>query len=268
MFSLLVLIQSSLNCTTDNPYFANYSCTDINAFAPAAGAVSLALCLSFFVAEIMKPINPGGHIFISVFFFLWWLSTAIVLTFFGPFTRVIYPNGYFGTWGAFFISMLMLSDSSASVRRGLKKFSSGVSNTPLFYLLISSCVCIGASIDTCIPTSACTGYNAFAVALGTVSAFIVIILIPIHNHIPPQGVRGVAMILALWWTIGGMIVTFKEPFNKLGNGYFGTLASIVFSFLVLQTNPKNPETHGKDHDQPKEIKEEAAHHPKRGCCSC
>jgi len=160
----------------------------------------------------------------------------IALTFFGPYVFITYANGYFGTWGGFFVATGMLGNTSEVFRRGIGKIAGGVTRKPVMYLLISSIVEAGSAIKTCIPQSQCYNLNAFAIALGSLSGIVCLIMIPLMTRIPPTAVRKIAMFFCLWWVIGGFIVTFQAPFQELGNGYFSVFCAILSSFYLLQAH--------------------------------
>jgi hypothetical protein len=158
----------------------------------------------------------------------------ISLTFFGPYVTTTDANGYFGTWLSYAASISMLATSSEMFRKSIDKLSTGVSRKPVLFLFIASAIEIGASINTCVPQSNCNGLYAFAVALGSVSAILALILIPLLSRLQPKHIRMFAIFFCLWWVIGGMIVTFDKPFRSLGNGYFSVLAAIIASFYLLR----------------------------------
>jgi len=233
VFSLVVLIQSSVNCANSSPG-APYPCTEINGFAVAAGTLSLAACMAFFFFDAREPTDDKARLGFSLFSFLWWTSAMITLTFFGPFKTVLYANGFFGTWGAFFTAAMMLAHTSEIFRKSIHKLTKVGSHRPVMYLFIASVVEVGAAIDTCIPQSQCFNLNAFAIALGTISGILCLVLIPLMSRIGDRAIRNVAVFFCMWWVVGGMIVTFEAPFQTLGNGYFSVFAAIVSSFYLLQ----------------------------------
>lgn len=179
----------------------------------------------------------------------------IVLTFFSPFNSVYYANGYFGTWGAFITSTILMRHTSQVFKRNADKIAGSISNKPLLYLFVASLVEIGASIAPCSPINNCNGVNAYAVALGTISAICCIIYIPLLPRLGHRASRNACIFMLVWWvskiqvcnlstdkafmilnrwTIGGLIVTFVNPFKTLGNGYFSVFAAVVASFSLLQ----------------------------------
>ena len=122
----------------------------------------------------------------------------IALTFFGPFIGTTFANGYFGTWGGFIMATLMLSNTSEVFRKGIDRIASGVSRKPVLYLLVSSIIEVGSSIKTCIPQTECAGLNAFAIALGTISAILCLITIPLVNRLSTDQSRKVALFFCVW----------------------------------------------------------------------
>jgi predicted secreted protein len=232
VFSLVVMIQSSVNCAT----VAGYSCTDINGFAVAAGAISLFFCIFFFGTELKDQAEDPTRLWFSIFMFIWWTAAMIALTFFGPYVSVDDANGYFGTWGSFFVATMMMAHTSELFRKSIHRLSTGVSRKPIMYLLIASIVEVGAAIKTCIPQTQCYNLNAFAISLGTISGIICIVLLPFMGRLRADTIRKVAIFFCCWWVVGGMIVTFSAPFKELGNGYFSVFAAVLSSFYLLQSS--------------------------------
>lgn len=128
----------------------------------------------------------------------------------------------------------MMANSSDKFRAGLEKLH-GLSRRPVFYILLASIIEVGSSIRTCLPQSQCYYANAFAVALGTISGLVCIVLIFIMHRMTSQQLRWVALSFIIWWLIGGMIVTFGPPFVALGNGYFSVAFAIIASSVWFQS---------------------------------
>ncbi|AUF82424.1 hypothetical protein TetV_332 [Tetraselmis virus 1] len=82
-------------------------CGNYYAWAVASGAVSLSVAIFKIILhhkcqELYNKVAP----FTSLFLFLWWIPGAGVTTFKGPFYQV--GNGYFGAWGSFFCSFMLI----------------------------------------------------------------------------------------------------------------------------------------------------------------
>ena len=68
-FSLVVMIQSSVNCS--NNY---YACTEVNGFAVAAGTISLFFCMvALFMEHRSLQTSESNRLVFGVFMFLWYV---------------------------------------------------------------------------------------------------------------------------------------------------------------------------------------------------
>eukprot|EP01062_Namystynia_karyoxenos_P014513 TRINITY_DN1521_c0_g1_i1.p1 TRINITY_DN1521_c0_g1~~TRINITY_DN1521_c0_g1_i1.p1 ORF type:complete len:539 (+),score=131.27 TRINITY_DN1521_c0_g1_i1:103-1617(+) len=97
--SLVVAIQASIDCADAS------DCKDQLAWAVACGWVSFVICAIVIIlfekiAEFFK--------WIVLFLFLWWAAGVGVLTFDKPY--VFTGNAYFGSWVAFFMTVILLVD--------------------------------------------------------------------------------------------------------------------------------------------------------------
>lgn len=215
--SALELVQAAVDCGE-----AGDACRGKLAFAVALGAVSI-----FFVILYMAC---GGSIqnsplLLALFLFVWWTAGACVCTFTAPY--ISSGNGYFGVWVSWACSFELL-------QRQLREFQSFVNRfeslgRALALLLAGSSVELGAAIAIC--ENGCRTYVAYAVAVGAVSLFTVLLLIlvvelrPYHWH--------TAVFLCIWWIAGAFVNTFLGPFQFTGNGYFASWASLGGAALLL-----------------------------------
>lgn len=95
--SVVELCAAVANCDQDYS-----SCTQYDAFALAAGVVSVVITLLLiFVPPLAAYIKV-----ISAFLVLWWIAGAGVNTFKGPFQ--VTGNGFFSSWACVIASMFML----------------------------------------------------------------------------------------------------------------------------------------------------------------
>lgn len=94
--SAIVIWQASTLC------FQKSNCTGYTIWAMTCGIVSLLLNVVF----VLCPLKAGKpSMFFSIFFALWWVAGAGVMTFEGPFNST--GNGYFGAWGACLASLVL-----------------------------------------------------------------------------------------------------------------------------------------------------------------
>lgn len=231
VFSLVVLVQGGVNCSKE----LDYECVGANAFAIASGVISLFACGMYLFAVASGKIGEEYEGRASALGFVWWAVTMIILTFLGPFSTTRYANGYFGTWLGFLVATLLMTNGNANFRTRLHTAFTGFSNKPALYLLLASIIEIGSSVKTCLPSEACVSLNAFALSLGSVSGFATLMIIILTGRVPNNVLKVCSAALCVWWVVGGLIVTFVNPFSQLGNGYFSVLAGIITSFLLLET---------------------------------
>jgi len=235
--ALVVMVASSTICggTVFPPTGpSGGSCEGILGYQVACGTISAFFALvSALLYHLGKLDNVRVLEGISLFQFLWWTAGMIVLTFFGSFQSVAYGNGYFGTWGAFFFATIGLVSTSDMFQNSVDRAVHSV-RAPLLFLVAASAVAMGASISPCSPSSQCTDYNGFAVALSTISLFLAIVLLLAANHLPHTVLKACGVFLVLWWVIGFAVVSFGGPFIAPGNGYFACLGAVFISVTYLK----------------------------------
>ena len=102
-------------------------------------------------------------------------------------------------------------------------------------LFLASLVVLWAAAALCDTINYCEKEHGWAVACGTVSTFIMLLL-----HVPGVGAqlstldRPIAAFLALWWTFGVAIMTFKAPFTIASNGFFGAWAGFISAVALAR----------------------------------
>jgi len=211
--------------------------TSMSAYEISLGAISAFISLVCIALDFVgKPLHVELLQLVIAFVWLWWFIGAIVATFFGSFTTLVFANGFFFTWASFIIITIMLttvSDRARSAGEAPSRFFSGKYSGVLYLLFLASTVEMAASINPC-SVMQCTDYVAFSLALGIVSMFITLILLLVGSRINNAGMRGFAIVLTLLWLVGTGIVTFKTPFVTAGNGYFASFAATFFSIGLLR----------------------------------
>jgi hypothetical protein len=229
-FSLLVMIISAQIC--DN--LENGSCHSTRGYQVAAGAISFIVAMLVAIIHFFGKLeNIEAQTWISVSFFLWWLAGVIVLTFFGDFTTTQNANGYFGSWGAFIMSVFSLVAVSPRFEHGLDSTMHSI-RKPLFFLVLASAIVMGASIGPCSPREACTGYAAYAVVVSVVSLAIALVLFLLPSRVERTMMKYIGVFLVVWWIFGVGCMTLGGPFKTTGNGYFGSFAALLASVALLR----------------------------------
>jgi hypothetical protein len=225
-FSMIVMIAAAQICDVNMP---NGSCVATRGYQVSVGIVSLVISLLVgLIAYAGRLENVTGQASISAFLFLWWLAAVIVCTFFGDFQLTTRAAGYFGVWISFGISVLAFIAASESFEYGLDKTLQSV-RKPLFVLVISSLICMGAAVGPCSPRDVCSGYPAYAVVVAVVSAFLAIVMFLLPMRLERKTMKILAWFLVLWWVFGCSIMILGGPFLIAGNGFFSSIVSLLAS---------------------------------------
>jgi len=230
-FSLLVMIVSAQICDNLMP---NGSCQATRGYQVACGAISFIAALIIALVHFFGKLeNVAIQTAISASFFLWWLAGVIVLTFFGDFTTTQNANGYFGSWGAFIMSVFSLVAVSPRFEHRLDSTMHSI-RKPLFFLILASAITMGASIGPCSPSSRCTGYAAWALVASVVSLAVALVLFFLPTQVERKLMKYIAVLLVLWWIFAVGCITLGGPFTTAGNGYFGSFAALLASVSLLR----------------------------------
>jgi hypothetical protein len=207
---------------------AHLTCSSMVGYEVTLGAVSALITLVTIAVDYKNALDPEPAQLIVGAVWLWWFIGVIVATFFGNFTTTIFANGYFFSWASFVVATVTFVQISARARSATTALTRwfGQGYSPLLWpLFLSSAVVMGAAINPCTGSTpaasitglySCTGTTAFALALGTVSMFVCLVLIAVDDKLSDRAMRFVAVLLALWWIVGTGIVTFSSPFVFAG----------------------------------------------------
>jgi hypothetical protein len=232
-FSFFLIVQTGTNC-----FGGDYSCgSGENLFTFVLSLAYLMFLLLVVYAQVFKPheLTTERERQVCVGFFAWWVVSAFSFTFVGPFNTVRFANGFFSAWGGFFFSTAMLFQRSETfktrvVQTLLDKMWMG---QPASFVLAFSVMELVSALCFCLPRNQCHSLNAFAIALGAVSVGLSGGLVVFGARISFDLSRQMATFLLVWWTIGGMLVTFIRPFSMAGNGYFAVVGAVGSSAVLL-----------------------------------
>mmetsp|Transcript_47963 Transcript_47963/g.95427 ORF Transcript_47963/g.95427 Transcript_47963/m.95427 type:complete len:279 (-) Transcript_47963:208-1044(-) len=207
------------------------------AFTVAASVIALLFSVPALVLMKAKPelyfkqlfaIPVVGPVFIGTFFslflFMWWAITAIIVTFDAPFK--VTTNGYFAAWGGFISSVMGLGIGVGAQHA-----------RPLAGLAASSGVVIIAVIDY-LDSGVFVGETVIALIAAILSVIFVIVLFALDKagHAVPAKVKLVLLIaVAIMWIVVACVVTFRGPFLVTGNGYFGVWIAALCSAMEVST---------------------------------
>ncbi len=219
-------------------------CTKQNGYAVAVGVISLTTALGYlFMLRSQPGTLLGMNGIIGVVQGLFWTAAVGVLTFDRPFTFT--GNGYFASWICFLAAMHFMYSSSAPVRSfvarmGESQFSTWFRKMELLIFLLSVAE-IFAAAYVCSEIEECDKNYGFAVAVGTVSAAVVGVMLLAQSAVNAN-MPFFAGGLAIWWLVGTGVLTYNQPFSYTGNGYFacwGALSASIYLayFSVLGSAP-------------------------------
>jgi len=105
-------------------------------------------------------------------------------------------------------------------------------------ILVASCVELAQASQNCTEESNdCKDEDGFAVAVGVVSLFMCIcylICLKIKRDFIAKITQYLSLFLLIWWSVGVIVLTFKDPFNTTGNGYFASWGAALLSIYYCQ----------------------------------
>lgn len=199
-------------------------CNGYGAYAIATSSVSIAVCVYALATPKLKL--PWGCIEMrhaAAFLAVWWVIGCICFTFVSPF--VIVGNGYFGCWLSAFASVSLLCRYVPKLGAAL---TASVADD-IGKLLAASLVNLVASLHFCFEAS-CVDETAWALTCSGVSSLICAVVISAKEKVP---VDKISVFLALWWTCGTGAMTFRAPFQFVGNGWFSAWFALLISCKLL-----------------------------------
>lgn len=169
--------------------------------------------------------------YINYFLFLWCFVGACIMTF-KPGHFVETGNGYFASWGmVVFVAMGAdpPGDESSLTRNLLNNVNSTMKLGAVSVLFIAS---LAVEFDHGLDQY--KGEAVYAICVAVISIFLVI-LFSIWKYIQSNVTVSIWEaflwgLIAIAWIIAAVIVTFRGPFDTMGNGYFSSWigASIAF----------------------------------------
>jgi len=165
--------------------------------------------------------------FLVLFLWVWWVVGASYLTFEGPFK--ITGNGYFGSWASLIVSTLWLFGGEAK----------DAANSAQAGLLFASVVLI---IAICVDDYEDTSEGVLGIVVASLS--IVGLLV---SMFVARVAEIVAIVLAILWAVVAIVLTFVDPFEFTGNGYFASWAGLLCAICLCAgkggaTAAKSPAT--------------------------
>lgn len=189
-------------------------------FAVVASVLLTFVALVYIYFVYHGLLSERNDAIISFLLFASWTGTAAYVTFEAPFD--IAGNGFIAAWLGFissFGNLIYNVRFADSLKERLT-----AQGLPLGLLLINSAIVAIAGLSQ----GCCDEFEALAVVGGSISFLLVVLRIGIGAKFD----RLFGLILSLFWTIIGLILTFTE-FEEIGNGFLATWACIISSYLLL-----------------------------------
>jgi hypothetical protein len=171
-----------------------------------------------------------------------WSVAVGVLTFWSPYLGV--GNGYLATWLGAVSSAYALGVKQRSVFDQAKEQT--LAAGPVLWLLLSSVTVLLALLPRAfqyIPWARALGFSTSAVSF-VITLFVLLIdRRTLKIELSELNRSGVFLWLAVLWTLTGLVLTYRGPFNTgvTANGYFGSWMAL-FSAIRCSSQTVGPVT--------------------------
>jgi hypothetical protein len=183
------------------------------------------------ILQLILSSENGIALYINYFLFLWCFVGACIMTF-KPGHFVETGNGYFASWGmVIFVAMGADPPGESSMTRNLlDNLNSTMSLGAVSVLFIASLATeFHHGIDQY------KGEAVYAICVAVISV-VLVMLFSVWKYTKSNVTVSIWealiwVLVAVAWVIAAVIVTFRGPFDTMGNGYFSSWigASIAFS---------------------------------------
>lgn len=230
--SVIELIAAARNCDRRD------ECEEEHGFAVAAGVVSAFVTVLFIAyVRLVGTLSPAVVQLTGIFLLAWWAAGAGVNTFRDPFTFT--GNGYFASWLAFGASGYFCYEFVPLVHRLVRNVADKGTATDgdqltIFVLFLASIIELTAAATLCDKTDDCEDEKGWAVAIGAISVGVSFLFLLLGKVLAPAKIVA-ALLLAFLWIPGVGVLTFDEPFELTGNGYFAAwtafFAAMYWAFI-------------------------------------
>lgn len=183
------------------------------------------------ILQLILSSENGIALYINYFLFLWCFVGACIMTF-KPGHFVETGNGYFASWGmVIFVAMGADPPGESSMTRNLlDNLNSTMNLGAISVLFIASLATeFHHGIDQY------KGEAVYAICVAVISV-VLVMLFSVWKYTKSNVTVSIWealiwVLVAVAWVIAAVIVTFRGPFDTMGNGYFSSWigASIAFS---------------------------------------
>eukprot|EP00041_Stephanoeca_diplocostata_P012163 m.202660 g.202660 ORF g.202660 m.202660 type:complete len:353 (+) comp18839_c1_seq9:213-1271(+) len=211
------------------------SCEKNNAYAVAVGTVSLFITLIYCVFYALQKLNDMVVAPVAIFLMMWWTIGVGILTFDSPFASLGVANGYVGCWLGFAMSAKFCHEKVSQVNSWGTLFTEAASLKRYAVVLgVASTVVFFAGISVGEKSNTYNGKTIWAIVCGAFSLCIAICLFVLHEPLSKH-LKWIGIFLVALWIAGVAVITFFGPFIAAGNGYFGSIAALLISVVILHS---------------------------------
>jgi len=235
--SLFEFIAAVVTCSQQQ------TCGGLNAYAVAAGCISIAVCLLLVYFRDRAEASP-----MALFLLVWWVVACFFLTFISPFAD--FENGFVACWIAVVVSMNLYRTINTNFADAIGRASrdAGAARSVLWLLNLTSTgmwiealVAMAHSTDDGADSSieqspsdagADGGIKMWAMFVGQLSSLACTIAAICFER-DSNKLGPLAVCLGVWWIQGVVISFIPGVFLTIFNGLAFTLISVMLSaFLV------------------------------------
>jgi len=230
--SLIILIQAAVECTKEH----SKSCEAEYGWTVAAGLISFLLSILSLIWHGFSPSTyKTAQPFFAIFFVVWWIFGTGVSTFKAPFNET--GNGYFAAWACFITAFLLAGSSIQRVGRCLGSAAQVIAGSieaqlEMGILAASVVLIFAVAVEASYETA--TGAEVWGVICGLVSTFLIIAHKMLRSCCEQCTFKPwiIGALLSFWWLCGVAALTFDEPFESGGNGYFACWTCFVLAIWL------------------------------------
>ena len=195
---------------------------------------------TFFSNPSVGDVTYG--MFLAGTMLMFWSVAVGVLTFWSPYLGV--GNGYLATWLGAVSSAYALAVKQRSVFDQAKEQT--LAAGPVLWLLLSSVTVMLALLPRAfqyIPWARALGFSTSAVSFAITLVMLLIDRGTCKLELSELNRSGVFLWLAVLWTLTGLVLTYRGPFNTgvTANGYFGSWMAL-FSAIRCSSQTVGPVT--------------------------
>jgi hypothetical protein len=198
------------------------------------------------ILQLILPLSENGDgVYINYFLFVWCFVGACIMTF-KPGHFVQTGNGYFASWGMV-VFVAMGADPPGGDSSSLAQCLLDNLNSTMKLGAVSVLFIVSLATEFHHGIEQYKGEAVYAICIAVITVFLVI-LFSIWKYIQTNvtvsiGEVIVWILIAVSWIIAAVIVTFRGPFDTMGNGYF---SSWIGASIAFNTSTSAWKAHSRD----------------------